>query len=69
MSIINQEKSTQDPSLYVFVINARHLTIRRDRVKVIVKKILYQHNNSTNFYEIFLHISRGRQELWENDSG
>ena len=38
-SIIYQPNQTSNPILYLFVINARNLTIRRDKVKAIVKQI------------------------------
>ena len=48
-SIIYQPKTTQttqithatnnDPTLYLFIINARHLSLRRDKIKVVVKQI------------------------------
>ena len=39
-SIIYQPKSTNnDPTLYLFIINARNLSIRREKIKVIVKQI------------------------------
>jgi len=44
-SIIYHPKSSQsnsvnsDPTLYLFIINARHLSIRRDKIKTVVKQI------------------------------
>jgi len=36
---INTTNKTSDPTLYLFVINARHLSLRRDKIKAIVKQI------------------------------
>ena len=31
--------TTHTPTLYLFIINARHLSIRRDKIKMVVKQI------------------------------